>query len=170
MVIYSHWHFRQIKVTWKTRLLNIQCAVISLPDIRRNDVWLLSITTQSSTCWWPSNAEPCLLMCYSHKDTRSPQVSYSRQPTRRTDTGASYSGTGAVHKSSIKKHPPPQKRLISCQNLWLLHRTVLSSNRLQVWLTEFWMFKAMWFSRSRQNKLRFKSPLSPSSISSKPIP
>lgn len=32
------------------------------------------------------------------------------------------------------------------------------------------MFKAMWFSRSRQNKLRFKSPLSPSSISSKPIP
>lgn len=28
MVIYSHWHdFRQIKVTWKTRLLNIQCAV-----------------------------------------------------------------------------------------------------------------------------------------------
>lgn len=106
VVIYSHWHFRQIKVTWKTRLLNIQCAVISLPDIRRNDVWLLSITTQSSTCWWPSNAEPCLLMCYSHKDTRSPQVSYSRQPTRRTDTGASYSGTGAVHKSSIKKQPP----------------------------------------------------------------
>lgn len=71
--------------------------------------------------------------------------------------------------SVLKKHnKKPQKRLISCQNLWLLHRTVLSSNRLQVWLTEFWMFKAMWFSRSRQNKLRLKSPLSPSSITNNP--
>lgn len=51
-----------------------------------------------------------LLMCYSHKDTRSPQVFYSRQPTRRTDTGASHSGTGAVHNSSIKNKKKQQQK------------------------------------------------------------